>query len=207
MWQSVGALGAKPVVARWLKRSGYRTVLLLSVAGSALLTTAPGFYRAATPVWCMIATFVISGFVRSNQFTATNTMAYADVPANKVSAASTLATVTQQVGLSLGISFGGAVLHLARGNGALTPDRFTVPYLAIGAVTLLAWPVFWRLPADAGSSIGGRRRRSAVRSVVLGDREPEPSRSLSSVWSRLRRRSRRSASLASAQRRARRRWK
>jgi hypothetical protein len=48
------------------------------------------------------------------------------------------------------------MLHLARGHGAhLTPDRFTWPFVAIGAVTLLALPVYLRLDRDAGSEISG----------------------------------------------------
>ena len=80
LWQSVGALLAKAVTARVLRRWGFRKVLLVTV-----------------------------------------TVAYADVPLARTSAASTLATVTQQVGLSFGISFGGIVLHLATGGGARSP--------------------------------------------------------------------------------------
>jgi hypothetical protein len=71
-------------------------------------------------------------------------------------AASTLAAVSQQVGLALGVSFGGVMLHLARGaDGALTPDRFVLPFVAIGLVTLLALPVYLALDKDAGSAISG----------------------------------------------------
>ena len=45
---------------------------------------------------------------------------------------------------------------MARGSGVLTPDRFTVPFLVIGALSLLATPIYLRLPKDAGASIGGR---------------------------------------------------
>ena len=156
IWQSVGAMAAKPTAPRVLRRFGYRSVLVGTVIASAVLTALPGSFRDGTPVWGIVGLFLVAGFVRSNQFTATNTVAYADIPVDRTSAASTLSTVTQQVGLSLGISFGGSMLHLAKAGGALTPDRFVVPYLAVGAVTLLAVPVFWRLPEGAGSQIGGR---------------------------------------------------
>ena len=107
----------------------------------------------------MAATLFLAGFARSNQFIAANTIAYADVPQPKVAAASTLSAVAQQVGLALGVSFGGLMLHLARGDGgALTPDRFTWPYIAIGATTLLAAVVYWRLDRNAGSELSGNRR-------------------------------------------------
>ena len=156
LWQSVGALSAKPATPWVLRRFGFKKVLLVTVVVSGVLVAMPGFFRAGIPPFALAAVFVLSGFFRSNQFTAANTVAYADVPPPRVSSASTLATVVQQIGLSFGISFGGVVLHLAtRGEGTLglTPDRFVLPYVAVGAVTLLALPSYWRLDAKAGSSL------------------------------------------------------
>jgi uncharacterized membrane protein len=104
------------------------------------------------------ALLTLAGFCRSNQFIAANTIAYADVP-QPVAAASTLAAVSQQVGLALGVSFGGLMLHLARG-ARRRPDARPVhlPFVAIGLVTLLALPVYLALDKDAGSEISGRNR-------------------------------------------------
>ena len=155
IWQSVGALAAKPATTWVLRKYGFRRVLIVTVVFSAVFAVLPGFYRAGMPVAPLIAVFVLSGFFRSNQFTAANVVAYADVPQRSVSAASTLSTVTQQIGLSLGISFGGLILHLATGSGgALTPDRFVLPYLAVGFTTLAALLSYRRLSASAGSTLG-----------------------------------------------------
>ena len=126
---------------------------------SAVLVALPGFFRAWTPPLVIMAALFAAGFARANQFIATNSLGYADVPQEKLAAASTLSAVTQQVGLALGISFGGMMLHIARGSGALTPDRFVMPFLAVGAVTLLAAPVYLRLHADAGANMSGRTAR------------------------------------------------
>jgi hypothetical protein len=118
----------------------------------------PGFFREATPVWLIMMSLGLSGFMRSSQFIATNTIAYADVPQSEIAQASTLSVVTQQIGLALGVSFGGMMLHLARGTGGvLTPDRFTLPYLAIGATTLLSALVYYRLDRNAGAAISGAK--------------------------------------------------
>lgn len=155
----VGTLIARPFAAAGLKRFGFRTSLAVFVIATAILTATPGFFTLATPMAVMTATLFLAGFARSNQFIAANTIAYADVPQPRVAAASTLAAVTQQVGLAMGVSFGGLMLHLARGHGAhLTPDRFTLPFVAIGLVTLAALPVYLRLDRDAGAEISGRVR-------------------------------------------------
>lgn len=158
----IGVLVARPFATAGLKRFGFRTSLMVFVSLTALFTAAPGFFGPTTPMWLMMAALTLGGFCRSNQFIAANTIAYADVPETSTAAASTLAAVSQQVGLALGVSFGGMMLHWARGaDGALTPDRFTMPFVAIGVVTLLALPVYLALDKDAGSAISGRTRATA----------------------------------------------
>jgi len=105
-----------------------------------------------------VAIFAVGGFFRSMQFTSINTIAFADVPQTAVSRATTLTTVVQQVGLALGISFGALALHLTRGaGGVLTPDRFTLPFIAVGAITLMAGPFYQTLAADAGANVSGHK--------------------------------------------------
>jgi EmrB/QacA subfamily drug resistance transporter len=152
-----GAFISKPVVPKIIRHSGFRSTLITANLFGGILTAAPAIFRENTPVALIMILLALSGFVRSTQFTAINTVAYADVPPKDVSHASTLATVAQQVGLCVGISFGGLMLHLARGaNGALTPDRFVIPFIAVGLVTMLAGPVYSTLHPDAGAAIGGR---------------------------------------------------
>lgn len=154
---AAGALICKPVVAPLLRCFGFRKTLLWSVLGCALLTALPALYHSSTPLWFIIITLAISGFMRSMQYTSTNSIAYADVDKHEISQASTLATVTQQIAMSLGITFGAQLLHLSRGGAAiLTPEQFILPFMAAGIVTLFAIPVYWRLHTNAGAAIAGR---------------------------------------------------
>ncbi|MFY0564390.1 DHA2 family efflux MFS transporter permease subunit [Archangium lansingense] len=154
----VGALACKPVAPALLKRFGFRSILIVSNLVTAVLTALPAFFRASTPIAFIVVVLVVGGFMRSVQFTALNTVAYADIPQPATSNASTLSVVTQQIGLSLGISFGGLMLHLARGSdeAPLTPERFILPFIAVGVVSMLAGPIYRRMSPDAGSTIGGR---------------------------------------------------
>jgi MFS family permease len=155
----VGVLIARPFAAAGLRRFGFRTSLAVFVSLTALFTAAPGFFTPDTPMVVMMTALLLGGFCRSNQFIAANTIAYADVPDSQTAAASTLSAVMQQIGLALGVSFGGVMLHVARGSdGALTPDRFVLPFVAIGLVTLLALPVYLALDKDAGATISGRAK-------------------------------------------------
>ncbi len=151
-----GAMSARTVTRRIIARLGFRSVLLISGIGAALLSSLPGFFRPSTPIWLMVLILYVSGMVRSTQFISANTIAYADIPAADVTRASTLASVVQQLGLSLGVSFGALMLTLTRSGGGLTPERFTLPFLMIGAATLLAQPIYAALHKDAGAEISGR---------------------------------------------------
>ena len=155
--QSLGAMTLKPLAPPILRRFGYRTVLIAACVGTAICTALPAAFRASTPEALIFLALLVSGFIRSSHFTSANALAYADVDKPDVSQASTLSTVIQQVGMSLGVSVGGLALHLARGGGALTADRFVGPFLVIGAISLLAAPVYLSLGRNAGAEIGGRR--------------------------------------------------
>jgi EmrB/QacA subfamily drug resistance transporter len=155
--QSFGALLFKPVAPRVIRKLGYKNVLVFSAAATGVTVAIPAAFNAATPIAAMIVLLGLSGFIRSMHFTSSNALAYADIAKDKVSQASTLSTVVQQISMSLGVSFGGLMLHLARGaNGTLTPDRFVMPFLVVGLTSFLAAPIYMRLSADAGAEIGGR---------------------------------------------------
>ncbi|ATB48866.1 MFS transporter [Corallococcus macrosporus DSM 14697] len=155
----VGALSCKSVAPFIIRRFGFRQTLIFANLASAIMTALPAFFRSSTPIPLIVGVLVVSGFMRSLQFTATNTVAYADIPRDTVSSASTVSVVTMQMALGLGISFGGLMLHLARGPGEapLTPDRFVLPFIAVGVVSSLAGPLYRRLSPNAGAHIGGRR--------------------------------------------------
>ncbi|MDH4384751.1 MAG: MDR family MFS transporter [Caulobacter sp.] len=164
----LGVLCARPVAIVILRRIGFRASLILFVILSAALTAVPGLFSAGTPIPLIMVLLFLTGFCRSNQFIAANTIAYADIPNEKVAAASTLSAVTQQIGLALGVSFGGLMLGLTRGPGAevtsetaLRSDAFTLPFLAIGLITLMAVPVYLALDPKAGANLSGHGQSSS----------------------------------------------
>lgn len=156
---ALGALATKTFVTRLIARFGFRRVLMFSAVGTAVTTATPALLALHVSPFAVAPLILLGGLLRSMHFSSANTLAYAETTREEVSRASTLSTVVQQVGLSFGVSFGGLVLHLARGPGAgaaLTPDRFVLPFLLVGATSLVAAPVYLWLKPDAGSEIRGR---------------------------------------------------
>jgi len=159
---AAGAIVMKPVAQRALRWLGFRAVLGWNGALAAMLLGAMAFLRPSWPLAAIYLLLVTGGFLRSLQFTAFNTIAYADIPRERMSAATSLYSTIQQLSLTLGITVGAAVLEFAT---AATPEHaptlqaFTVAFLCVAVFSLLATPLALRLPADAGAEMSGHRLR------------------------------------------------
>ncbi len=102
---------------------------------------------------------MIGGFFRALEFTAVNTIAYADIDPRRMSRATALASVGQQLSISTGVAVGALLVELSlswRGATELTPADFTPAFLVVAAISASPALLFWRLPADAGAEMSGR---------------------------------------------------
>lgn len=158
MGQPIGTLLAKAVSIRALRRFSFRKVLIASNLAAAAATMLPALYGIRTPAWTIFVLMIATGLTRSLQFTVNNTVAFAHLPSNRLSGASTLSSVIQQVGFALGISVGGLLLHISRSahHGALTAAGFAMPFITIGIVAAGAALVYGRLHPGAGENLRGR---------------------------------------------------
>jgi hypothetical protein len=104
-----------------------------------------------------------SGVVRSIGFTAYNTVAFADVPAARMTGANTLMSAVQELGGGLGVAAGALLVRLGDplSDGLGLGDDTGVPYrLAFVALAvLLIVPAIEAvtLPRSAGNVVAGRR--------------------------------------------------
>lgn len=163
---ALGALCVKPATTLTVGRFGFRTVLILNgVACAATLAACAGFFADTHWAWIAAVLFV-GGLVRSLQFTAINTMAYADIEPRRMAAANSMYSMMQQVTLALGLALGalalGALPHL-RGAAQPQGQDYRITFLFVAVTQLwMVWPLL-RLPRDAGASVSGvprDRRRS-----------------------------------------------
>jgi EmrB/QacA subfamily drug resistance transporter len=158
---AVGAMVMKMAAPRILDRWGYRRVLTVNAVFTGASLAACAFFTASTPAVVMIGVLLFGGFFRSLQFTAINTLAYADITQASMSRASSFAAMGQQLGVSLGVGVAAEALHLSmlwRGSSQLIAADVVVGFLVIGVLSALPSFAFWRLPPDAGESL--RQNRS-----------------------------------------------
>jgi EmrB/QacA subfamily drug resistance transporter len=159
---AVGSLGTKAVAIAIVRRLGFRAVLvgnslLIGLSTLACVSLSPG-----QPVPAMVLVMLSCGFTRSLQFTCLNTLGYADMPAERVGAASMLSSMAQQLAMALGVTGAALLLRLStwlRGGqaGHPLPGDFHAALVALALVAVLAVVWFSRLQSEAGMQIRGRR--------------------------------------------------
>jgi len=156
---TLGAFTMKTLAARILKRFGFRPVLIVNAVVSAAFLGACAWFSATTPFAVMVAVLVVGGFFRSLQFTSTNVLAYAQVDQARMSRATALAAVGQQLSLSAGVAFGGATVELtvwSKADAAITAADFPPAFLLVAAISAVSAFIFARLPPDAGAELAHR---------------------------------------------------
>jgi MFS family permease len=156
---AIGALGMKGVVTTVLRRFGFRTILIANTIVSAGFLAICGAFTKNTPVAVMFALLMIGGFFRSLQFTSINTIAYAEVEPHRVSRATSLVSVAQQLAISSGVALGALAVELSvhlRGDGTLGGSDFPPAFLAVALISALSLPIFWRLSPHAGAELANR---------------------------------------------------
>ena len=159
---SIGALVMKPVSKTALRWFGFRDTLLWNGAISAVLLGLIGAFRPGWPVVLIYVVLIAGGFFRSLQFTAYNTLAYCEIPRERMSAATSLYSTLQQVSLTLGVTVGAAALVVAMAlDGHATPEilDFSIAFLVVAFFSLVAAPVSLMMPRDAAADVTGHHAR------------------------------------------------
>lgn len=159
---SVGSLAMRGCAPWFLQRLGFRSVLVWIGALATLLLALTAAFRPGWPLPLIYAVLMANGFFQSLQFMAYNTIAYADVPPEDMSAATSFYTTFQQMSLTLGIAISAAALAASIGfmhhAQAMLPD-FSFAFVFVAAVSIMAPLLATRLEPGAGAELSGHRDR------------------------------------------------
>jgi EmrB/QacA subfamily drug resistance transporter len=152
----VGAMFMKTQAATILRRWGYRRVLVSNALIAAVFTAIPALYTSATSTLLITLIFLVGGLSRSLQFTSINTLAYADVPPEKLSRATSFAAVGQELSGSVGVTvaaLGLEVMQRLDGGQSIDPGHFPPVFILIALISAASALNFWALPGNAGSAL------------------------------------------------------
>jgi MFS family permease len=156
---AAGALAVKPLARGFLHRFGFRRLLIVNGVLASAVLLASSLFTPATPHLVITLVLLCGGFLRSLQFTSLTAITYAEIEPRQVGSATGMASVGQQVSVSLGVAVGAMAVELsewARGHAAPQTEDFATAFVVVGLMSMLSALLMFRLPADAGDEISGR---------------------------------------------------
>lgn len=162
---ALGALAMKPLARPVLRRFGFRRVLVAMALLSAAGIAACAVFTPAWPLWAVFLVLALGGLFRSLEFTALNTLAFADLPQARLSAATSFSGTAQQLAPALGVVLATVSLEASArlsGRGAIGAADFAMGFLVSAAVVAAAAPFFTRLAPDAGAAVSGHGVRTGA---------------------------------------------
>ncbi|HVY16641.1 MAG TPA: MFS transporter [Rhodopila sp.] len=159
---SIGSLAMRTCAPWFLNRLGFRTVLIwIGALATAILAVSAAF-RPDWPLPLIYTVLIANGFFQSLQFMAYNTIAYADMPREQMSAATSFYTTFQQMSLTTGIAVSAAALAASvaiTGHSQPLPMDFSHAFLFVSAISFLAPILATKLDRNAGAEMSGHTTR------------------------------------------------
>ena len=161
---AAGSFTMRSMLSQILRRYGFRTALVVN-----------GFFAAATLFSCVLLTpsmpfvlvfvlLLIGGFFRAFQFIGMSTLAYAEIDSRRMSSATSMASMCQQMCNGFGVGLAALSLNITlglHGGGGLRISDFQVAFVMEGVLAVLSIPLLMRLPRDCGVELSGFRPRIA----------------------------------------------
>jgi EmrB/QacA subfamily drug resistance transporter len=157
---AVGAMGMKTLAARIIRTFGFRNIMTINAVVSSIFLAACALFTASTPLLLIMIILVVGGFFRSLQFTAINTVAYAEVEPAQMSRATTLVSVNQQLAISAGVAVGAFSVEttmLLHHVSELSAADFAPAFIVVAIISAVSTWFFYQMPDDAGHEISGRK--------------------------------------------------
>ncbi len=172
MPQAVAAMTTKFLSTKSLTIFGYKAVLMANTAivGVGLMLFATIGPDHAT--WAIAGQMFIYGIFTSLQYTSMNTLVYADVSAERTSAAGSISSTLQQMSMSFGVAAAGLATGMfipesMRGDPERLIQGIHEAFLLMGAFTIVSSLSFWRLKRGDGGSVSQQKVAASEESTPL----------------------------------------
>ena len=152
----------KSITVYIVRRFSFRNILLVNGVIISIFTLITAFLLPTTPVYIVVAVMFLSGMARSMQFTSITTLAFADIPSDKMTNANSFYSTIQQMSSGMGIAIGAVALRFSSMINGQDTDSYSVAdfRLSFFFVTALALIHLWgytKLSDEDGAEL--RRKR------------------------------------------------
>lgn len=154
---AIGVLIGKPLFLPILRIFGYKRFLITNTFFAGLSIWVFTSIDTDTPIYVIAFLTGVYGFMLTLQYSSMNSLAYADVLHDDLSAATSIMSTLQQLSQSFGVASGALFIRLFSlifyGNLVLTPTVFHYTFFAVGFFTLLSTLVFLQLKPEDGQQL------------------------------------------------------
>lgn len=176
--QALAAMGMKIISRPLLKRFGHRTVLLSNTVLLGLTMMVFTQIDRDVPLAAILALSFAQGFFASLQFTAMNSLVYADIDDETASKASSISATAQQLSLSFGVALGSLVTawflgHVDQRDALQTIPALHKAFFTLGLITIVSSATFIGLDRNDGNNISHRLPLPPKRGQLRADSRAE----------------------------------
>ena len=156
--QAIAAMGMKAILTRLLGNIGYKGVLISNTVAIGVLLLTLTTIHLHTSAGQIVAIAFFYGACTSLQYTAMNTLVYADIEEGDASSASSIASTMQQMSISFGVAFAGLTTAFfvpgkAYSDSGLMIEGIHKALLCLGGLTLVSTVVFVGLKRGDGDAV------------------------------------------------------
>lgn len=152
-----GVLLVKPFTLRLLRYFGYKKLLILNTILVALSCAVFMVINQNTPLYAIAFLTFLFGFLISMQYSGMNSLAYAEVLPEQLSAANSIISTLQQLAQSFGVAVSALLIHyFSIGSSKaflLTSAVFHKTFFIMGVLTLFSALVFVYLKPEDGNQM------------------------------------------------------
>jgi MFS family permease len=155
----VGNVAIKPATTPLLERFGFRPIIVAATAGAAATMVAAALLHADTPLVVIALIALLNGVGRSVSLTCYSTICFSDTPPEQMRDANPLQATAQQLSVGLGVPLAAVALRAGGPLASLlpgTPTAYSVAFVLLAAIALVATGAALRLHPDAGAAVTRR---------------------------------------------------
>lgn len=158
-----GNLAMKPATVWIMHRYSFRFVLIANGLMVVLFSIFTAFLLPTTPVVIILIVMFLSGMFRSMQFSAITTLAFVDIPTERMTSANTLYSTIQQMSIGMGIAMGAVFLrfsHMINGGDAAsyTVADFRLSFIFVAILGFISLYGYTKLSSTAGDVVRVKKK-------------------------------------------------
>ncbi len=154
-----GILSVRMFAERLLKTFGFRRSLVVNSGLLAIGFVLCTLLTPSTPGFLIVPLLFACGVAQGFQYTSLNALSVADVPRTRLSAATSLTQLCQQLSHAVGVAVAASLLHVGmflRDAEVVARSDFVIAFLALAVLDLCALWTFWTMAPNAGAEITKR---------------------------------------------------